>query len=284
MKKKYGIHVLKSQIVGFLGRCIQVKSKWWPSQPASVRLEWGHRWLAIDDYLSLCLRYGIPFEESERQLLLRWLKKDWVIFDIGAHHGLYSLLFSHCGGLVTAFEPSQRAQRRLNEHLKVNGCTNTQVESFGLSSVIRTQSLYVCDGIESGRNSFRSPSVSEKLRIEEVSVRTLDDYVSEKSIDRLDFIKIDTEGSELAILMGASHTLTVLRPVIMCELADWTLEDWDHCGKDILDYLQCFDYHFFSFKKGGKLTSFQNKQTLNENILAVPVEKLEHVMSFVDSK
>ncbi|HRK61593.1 MAG TPA: FkbM family methyltransferase [Candidatus Omnitrophota bacterium] len=284
MKSGQGMHVFKSRIVGFLGQCIQIKNKFWPSQPVPICLEWGHCWLAIEDYLSFCLRYGIPFEVGERRFLSRWLKKDWVIFDIGAHHGFYSLLFSHYGGQVTAFEPSQRAQSRLREHLKINACANVRAENLGLGSFVQTQPIYVCDGMESGRSSFRPPLVSEKLRTEEASVRTLDGYILEKSIQRLDFIKIDTEGSEMAILRAAPRALEFLRPVIMCELADWVLENWNYRGKDILSYLQQFNYCFFSFQKNGKLRPFHNQGELNENILAVPSEKSDLVLSFVESQ
>jgi FkbM family methyltransferase len=52
--------------------------------------------------------------------------------DIGAHHGLYTLLASRRvgrRGMVVAFEPSPRERRRLAKHLRVNRCANVEVEA-----------------------------------------------------------------------------------------------------------------------------------------------------------
>lgn len=57
-----------------------------------------------------------------------------------------------------------------------------------------------------------------------VIVRTLDDLVDDLGLARLDFVKIDVEGAEASLLLGAERTLDRFRPTLMLELEDRHLE------------------------------------------------------------
>jgi hypothetical protein len=49
---------------------------------------------------------------------------------------------------------------------------------------------------------------------EEVSITTIDDFVAERRLEKLDFIKVDAEGYEKQILLGARETIRRLRPIL----------------------------------------------------------------------
>jgi FkbM family methyltransferase len=68
-----------------------------------------------------------------------------------------------------------------------------------------------------------------------VSQRTLDGWVGSSGIQRVDFVKIDAEGSDLAILQGGTETLRRFRPAI----AVTTYHAADHCNRlvQLLDRL-----------------------------------------------
>jgi hypothetical protein len=56
-----------------------------------------------------------------------------------------------------------------------------------------------------------------------VTVKTVDDVVSEQKLTRLDFIKIDVEGFELDVLEGARNTINQLQPDVFLEFNAFTL-------------------------------------------------------------
>lgn len=71
--------------------------------------------------------------------VLLWLKQHGknakIIFDVGAFHGLMSIVASKAvgaGGRVIAFEPNPVAREWLNKHLRLNKCSNVTVEPVGL--------------------------------------------------------------------------------------------------------------------------------------------------------
>ena len=65
--------------------------------------------------------------------------------------------------------------------------------------------LFMVDGFRDWGNSLRPPAVPEPTRQVRVAVRKLDDVLAERGIEHVDFIKLDAEGGELAILEGAKE-------------------------------------------------------------------------------
>ena len=94
-----------------------------PGIPIPWRLPFGAWWLAREVDLDHKL-VEENFERAELRLVERLLRRGMTVLDIGAHHGLYTLLCSKCvggQGQVIAFEASPRECRRLAKHVRVNG-------------------------------------------------------------------------------------------------------------------------------------------------------------------
>ena len=71
---------------------------------------------------------------------------------------------------------------------------------------------------------------------------TLDDYIAENGIDRLDMVKIDIEGSELFALRGMEKTLVALKPVLIVEISDDVLQNSSIKSADIIEFLESRNY------------------------------------------
>jgi FkbM family methyltransferase len=244
--------------------------------PMQVQLPFGSRWVARND---ACGRMILRdrFETVESRFVEQFLKPGMVVLDIGAHHGYYTLLASHKvgpPGRVIAFEPSPRERQRLLLHLKMNDSANVRVEELALSETEGRAELYVVRGKETGCNSLRPPNVQQATDATEVSVARLDDYVKQKDLARVDFIKMDVEGAELPVLKGAAEFLTRRpRPVIFCEVQDMRTRAWGYPAKEIVGFLRQRGFRWYFLDADGALQPLPNDQSeFDGNFVAVPEE------------
>jgi FkbM family methyltransferase len=124
-------------------------------------------------------------------------------------------------GRVTAIEPSPRECERLEKHLRMNRCSNTELVPCALGENSGEAELNLVDGVQDWCNSLRPPAVDEPIRKVRVSVRRLDDVLAELSVTRVDFLKLDVEGAEVPVLCGAMKLLhRESRPAILAEVRD----------------------------------------------------------------
>lgn len=127
-----------------------------------------------------------------------------VVIDIGASIGFFCLKAAHetgREGRVVAIEPEPRNLALLRENGHRNGFNNVVIIGKACGSHKAKVPLYVKPGC--GAHSLL-PISSHRI---EVEMDTLDNLAPELALDHVDFIKIDTEGSELEILKGAEKTL-----------------------------------------------------------------------------
>jgi FkbM family methyltransferase len=279
-----------------LQRLWRFMRKPWPEKVRSIGNHWvrafagvpfplrlPHRiwWIARNDAMSRMILGG-TFETADRAFVDRFLQPGMTVLDVGAHHGFYAMLASRKvgpSGQVIAFEPSTRERRRLLTHLRLNRCTNVRVESFALTDKEENAALFVVEGAETGCNSLRPPAVAERTRTERVRTARLDDYLRTHGTSRVDLVKMDVEGGELAALRGAAELLgRHPRPVLLCEVEDRRTAPWGYKASDISAFLQGFQYCMFVPQAEGNLTPLGvNCSSSEGNLVGVPVERLEVV-------
>jgi FkbM family methyltransferase len=250
-----------------------------PEMPIPLRLGFGAWWLAEKGALDHELMYN-GFEETEMRFVQRLLRPGMTVLDIGAHHGLYTLLTAkRVGrrGRVIAFEPSPRECRRLAKHVRVNRCGNVQVEACAVGDQSGEADLFLVDGFRDWGNSLRPPALPEPTRQVRVPVRKLDDVLAERGIERVDFIKLDAEGGELAVLRGAKQLLqTDGRPAILAEVEDVRTRAWGYPAREIMQLLARWNYRWFALSETGTLyPASPDKESYDANFVALPEERAE---------
>lgn len=161
-------------------------------------------------------------ERSIARLLRRVVREGDVFFDLGANFGFYSsYVIPLCGhsGAVHAFEPNTFLMPHLQQLRAVNeefGPMQINAVAIGRESG-PSLTLYGADRI--GCSSLYPHEWINRDSTIQVPVVTIDDYVRENGITRVDIVKIDIEGAELDALVGMEKTLNMLRPgLIICEL------------------------------------------------------------------
>jgi len=139
-----------------------------------------------------------------------------VFLDVGANIGYFSLLSAKrvgSSGQVIAFEPIGTLATQLERSVEKNSLTNIKLIRSACGE--REASMKIGKYKHNIGKSSLIDAGMEQLETETVSVLTIDSVL--ENTHRLDLIKIDVEGFEPEVLMGARKTLSRLRPVIILE-------------------------------------------------------------------
>jgi|SRR5687768_1027769 len=165
----------------------------------------------------------ITFTDEEQVRKTAWyplVKKDDVILDIGASFLSYTLPALAIGAkMVYSFSPEHEFSH-VKKSLALNHgfSKRCKLYDFGFYSkngYFKTDTMQFLEQVSKETiQDIKRASVAGWY----IPVITVDEFVSEHSeIDKIDFIKIDTEGAEFAILMGAINTLKKFKPKILIE-------------------------------------------------------------------
>lgn len=147
------------------------------------------------------------------------LRKGHTLLDIGANVGFHSLSASPFFRDIYAFEPTPDTFSRLTHNIQLNEFKNVHAVNLALSSKTGTAQLYTSDK-NCGNNSLSEHEINHNIdyKVITIKTRTLDDFVSEHSIQDISLIKIDVEGLEPEVIEGGLQTIQRQTPVILCEL------------------------------------------------------------------
>jgi FkbM family methyltransferase len=252
-----------------------------------MRLPFGGWWVLRNDNLGEPLRKG-SFETAELAFVDRFLRPGMTVLDLGAHHGLYTLLASkRVGrkGRVISFEPSPRERKALRLNLLINLRRNVEVRNMALGGQAGEENLFVVQGNQTGCNSLRPPIVSSGTSPVRVRVVRLDDWLAERKIEGIDFIKIDVEGAELETLKGSVQLLERRpRPIILVEVQDIRTRPWGYRAKEIIEFLQERGFNWFRAMPDGAVADAEMEVTSPDgNFIAIP-EELGDLLSKLRSK
>lgn len=164
----------------------------------------GRRWIAGAGRHAYWLG---SYEKSNRRYLERIIRPNQVVYDVGAHVGFYTLLFSRLvepGGHVYSFEPLPTNLVYLQHHVDSNRLRNVSIVGSAVGSSDGSCWLTV---VESQTAMAHVASAGE-FRVEQI---TLDTFVS-RGHPPPDFMKIDVEGAEVDVLKGSKDILEIHRP------------------------------------------------------------------------
>lgn len=135
-----------------------------------------------------------------------------LVLDIGANRGLYAEMVLGCapGARLHAFEPHPRTFEALTQ--RFGGRAGVVLNHAGCGAAAGELSLFDYAEADGSSHASMHREVIERLHASRavehrVPVTTVDDYVARRGLERIDLLKIDTEGHEFAVLQGAARTL-----------------------------------------------------------------------------
>jgi FkbM family methyltransferase len=192
-----------------VGRALRVPLRLIPKQ-AEVRILQGplrgKRWIAGSSNHGCWLG---SYELAKVKRVASMTKPGMVCFDVGAHVGYYTLLFSALvgsEGLAVAFEPLAENCQILEHHAKVNSCKNVVIMQLAASDTDGPGRFAEHESTSMGRLSDEGSTA--------VTCARIDTLVSRQLLRPADVMKIDVEGAELAVLKGSQELLRRHKPVV----------------------------------------------------------------------
>lgn len=178
--------------------------------------------------------------------LLATSNQDFVVIDLGAQTGSFSLLSKYFpSSKWYAFEPLQEAADALKENLHINNIQNVNVYQMAASNSSGLATLKMPPMNEWGLCTI-GPNILRFSPVEERTVECidLDSFINANQIDKVHFMKLDTEGWELNILKGAKNMIIRDHPVILMEYNEINMRQCNISKEEIDEFLRSMGYEW----------------------------------------
>lgn len=167
------------------------------------------------------------------------IEEESCVLDVGAQSGAFSLLAQYFpDAIFHCFEPDPVNYECLIENIAINNINNIVSYEMALSKEPKEGTLNICNfhrGLNTlGTNLLRfNEENTQKIKIK---IESIDNLFLNKKVD---LIKIDTEGAEYDILLGAKNTIAKFKPKILLEYYDENLKQF---GRNIDNLNELISY------------------------------------------
>ena len=170
------------------------------------------------------------WEPKITELVKKLLQPSQTFIDIGAAAGWFTLLASSIvgeSGKVIAFEPNPTRFQMIKESASLNGFSNIIVSDKALGE--KQESTFIGGRCKGEISKSGIP----------IETTTLDRFLIEKGIKKVDLVKMDIEGMELKALKGMTETVKNNPQMkIICELHPKLLKKYGDTQEELLRYVQ----------------------------------------------
>ena len=156
-----------------------------------------------------------PEQSEEFRNFLSHCSDRMFLFDIGAHFGIFSLAAAHFGGKAIAVDPSPTATRMIARQAALNQCTG-RVRILQASVSNQDGAMDMVNAGVLSEGYFQVIQGRSKSELTRTAAVTIDHMTREFGPPT--HVKVDVEGHEMAVLLGARATLTRFSPVLFLEL------------------------------------------------------------------
>jgi FkbM family methyltransferase len=213
------------------------------------------RFRSSGSIMSLHGYYVGEIEYHLLQFLRSQIRDNFVMLDVGAHHGLFSLIAAYelkahsYSGKIYSFEPHPDNFALLRHNLSQNQLADyAQIYNAAVAAAGGQGSLVVNTGensdnaLESAANPAAAAGPVVRQRVDVVALDELCKH------ERVDLIKIDVQGGEPAVLAGAEQIIVRDRPVIIVE----AVQEWQSTA-EVRAFLLAHNYTIYGVDQQGAL-------------------------------
>lgn len=182
----------------------------------------------LGDRFAAEIYYGRFAEPFELALMAALCEPQSVFVDVGAHFGLYAVtcgrnIDPERGGCVLAVEPAPPVLPLLERNVGHNGLADRVEVIRACAGPSDGETLFHV-ATESSLSGISATGRSPVAEVATVQLRALASLLRERGRDRLDLLKVDAEGHEHGVLLGALPLLESHRCIVMIETSAKNLD------------------------------------------------------------
>ena len=184
-------------------------------------------------------------EKPELNMIKNLVKENSVILDIGANIGWYSMNLPKLipNVQIYSFEPVPETFDYLRQNIEINNLENIKIFNFGFYDKeeiipVNYYPEYTC------ATSIAKLSKTNKVHSIPCNFRKLDNFINENNL-KIDFIKCDTEGSEIFVFQGGLETLKNQKPIIFTEMLRKWAAKFSYHPNDMIKLFNDIGYKCF---------------------------------------
>lgn len=220
----------------------------WPNK-SIIEIEGSKMYMNTDE---LPERYGKAFrdyaifrswEKSTTEMFKKVVKQGDVVVDLGANMGYFTLLAARLvgkEGRVYPFEPAPLNYSLLIKNIELNGYDNVVPIQKAVSNVSGAVRLFLSNEDMGNNTIYQYGDDREVVEVESVA---LDEFFKDKK-HRVDVIKMDIEGAEMAALLGMDRIIRENKNLkIFSEFYPSLIRAMGYSPEDFVHKLM-HDYHF----------------------------------------
>jgi len=224
--------------------------------------------LDISDLVDWYIYFNL--KEEGLDLMLSFIQPGDLVLDIGTNVGYFALRCAMKAkrGFVYGFEPSEISFNKCQANLGLNNLSNLVVEQLALGEMEGTAYLHTETENNRGMNRISTDRISED---EQIKVRSMDQFVKENNISKVNFIKLDVEGYEMQVLKGGEQTISAFRPKLFLEVDDTLLGRFGVSSTSIFHWLQEREYNIYDIR-GNRLHDVTGIFDRHVDVIAIPSE------------
>lgn len=202
--------------------------------------------------------YKLFIEVGNIRSLRSYVKPGEIVIDIGANVGFFTKQFARWvngSGFVIAVEPEESNYRQLLKNLN----------NSGTAGVVRTVQGVVAEQHGTLKLAINPVHPGDhKIAAEGIDVKafTIDELVQQEKAFRVCLMKIDVQGAEERVLLGAQETLQRDHPAILIEIDDDALRQMGSSAERVVTLLMDFGYVIRNFGKNSQMDQISLAEAL----------------------
>lgn len=225
--------------------------------------------LSLDNYNDFILFYGI--NNQNKDVMYSLIKDGDVVLDIGTNIGevILNIAKKNINGKIYGFEPVDYNYEKLITNISLNNFKNIIISKLALSDKKETLFYKEKKGHSGGISMNKEVNMDNNYKT--IDSVTLDEFVKEKRLDKIDFVKVDIEGFEMNFLQGAKETIKQFKPKLFFEIDEKKLIQQKTSPEELVEEIRFLGYKILDIESSIEIKPNERIKS-HFDIYCLPIE------------
>jgi len=190
------------------------------------------------NFLHLDLTKNLEYDRLTKKIIKSVVHKNSNCIDVGCHKGeiLDEIIYSAPSANHFACEPIpvfyENLKTKYKNYQNIKFFAVALADKNGTATFNYVKNAPAYSGLNKREYAHKQPDIQEIF----VEIKRLDDLISEDT--KIDFIKIDVEGAELGVLMGAQRIINSNKPIIIFESGIGASDFYGTTPEKVFDFFE----------------------------------------------